>query len=72
MVPLPPAPQGQATPVPPIIDTTSSQAGASFGRRGSRQPPTNDQASVSNISAVSINGQSYHGAVFDTNGTRIG
>jgi hypothetical protein len=67
----PPPPPGRAPTVPPVIDTNASQAGASFGRRGTRQN-NNDNNSVSNISMVSINGQSYNGAVFDSNGNRLG
>jgi hypothetical protein len=68
MVQLPPPPVGTA-PVPPIISTNSTQAGASFGRRGTRNQPTDN--SVSNISMVSINGQPYNGAIYDAQGTRI-
>ena len=71
MIQLPPPPQGNLPPIPPIIDTNANQAGASFGRRGTRQPP-NDQGSISNISAVSINGQSYQGAIYDSRGNRLG
>ena len=69
MIQLPPPPVGNA-PVPPVISTTSLQAGASFGRRGTRNQPTDN--SVSNISMVSINGQSYNGAVYDPQGNRLG
>ena len=69
MIQLPPPPVGNA-PVPPVISTTSLQAGASFGKRGTRNQPTDN--SVSNISMVSINGQSYNGAVYDSQGNRLG
>jgi hypothetical protein len=64
VVPLPPPP------VPAIINTNALQAGTSFGRQGSRAPPTSDQ-SQSNISMISINGRSYSGPIFDTNGNRL-
>lgn len=70
MIQLPPPPQGNHPPVPPVIDTSASNAGASFGRRGTRQPP--DQNSVGNVSMVSINGQSYSGAIYDSRGNRLG
>ena len=66
--PLPPAvPFGTAPPIPPVIDTNPNQAGAAFGRRGSRQPPSGDAS----IGQVSINGRSYNGPVYDSNGNRI-
>ena len=68
----PPPPPGRAPTIPPIIDTNASQAGATFGRRGTRQQNHHDNNSVSNISMVSINGQSYSGAVYDSNGNRLG
>lgn len=71
MIPLPPPPPANAPPVPPVIDTAASHAGASFGRQGTRQAPT-DQQSVGNVSMVSINGRSYSGAVFDARGNRLG
>ena len=76
-VPLPPAPNAHAaiTPppdtVPPVVDTNARQAGATFGRQGSRIPPSNDTQSVGSISAVSINGRSYSGAVYDSAGNRL-
>ena len=68
-IPLPPVPLAPVPPIPPIINTNPHQAGASFGRRGSRQPP--DNSSVGQVSAISINGRSYTGSVFDANGNRI-
>ena len=67
-VPLPPQPVGTPPPVPAIISTNASQAGSYFGRQGSRAPPSSDQ---SNISMISINGRSYNGPIFDTNGNRL-
>ena len=64
MIPLPPPP------IPAIIKTNPLLAGSSFGRQGSRAPSTSDQ-SQSNISMISINGQSYNGPIFDTNGNRL-
>lgn len=64
---LPPAPDNHA-PIPPVIDTNPVQAGTSFGRRGSRQPPNSGQSSVSQ---VSINGQSHFGPIYDANQNRI-
>ena len=67
--PLPPAvPPVTAPPIPTVIDTDPAEAGAAFGRRGSRQPPTSGDSS---IGLVSINGRSYTGPVFDTNRNRI-
>ena len=65
--PLPPHPGNNIPPIPPIINTDPHHAGNAFGRRGSRHPP---EAS-SQISAVSINGRSYNGSIFDANGNRI-
>ena len=70
MVQLPPPPQFIAPPIPPVINTDASQAGASFGRQGSRQRQDNN--SSSNLSVVSINGQSYSGAIYDSRGNRLG
>lgn len=70
----PPPPPGtlplQPPPVPAIINTNALQAGSSFGRQGSRTPLASDQ-SQSNISMISINGRSYSGPIFDTNGNRL-
>ena len=65
--PLPPVPFGTAPPIPPVIETNPHQAGAAFGRRGSRQPPSTDAS----IGQVSINGRSYAGSIYDANGNRI-
>lgn len=71
---LPPPPANGVPPIPPIIDTSASRAGASFGRRGTRAAASQngDAQSVGNISMVSINGQSYTGAVYDSQGNRLG
>ena len=80
IVPLPPAPQPgtvmipPASPspnssVPPVINTNASTAGASFGRRGTRVPNSNN--STSQVSMVSINGTTYNGPIFDGNGNRL-
>ena len=61
----PAVPLGTAPLIPTVIDTDPAQAGAAFGRRGSRQPPTSGDSS---IGQVSINGRSYAGPVFDANG----
>ena len=53
--------------VPPVINTSASTAGRSFGRQGTRVPSD----SVSQISQVSINGQSYSGPIYDANQNRI-
>ena len=69
-VPLPSLPS-QTTPIPPIINNNTSQYGAAFGRRGSyttHQPTDN---SVGHTSAVSINGNSYNGSIFDSNGNLL-
>ena len=60
-------------PIPPVINTNAQQAGASFGRQGTRSHSNNTSAggSVSQVSMVSINGQSNNGPVFDSNGNRI-
>ena len=68
MLPLPPPPS-QTPPIPPIINTNPSQAVAAFGRQGSHNPQQYTDNSVGHISAVSINGQSYNGSIFDANGT---
>ena len=70
MVQLPPPPHNLVPPIPPVIDTNASHAGASFGRQGSRQRQENTNSS--NLSVVSINGQSYSGAVYDSRGNRLG
>ena len=70
MVPLP-LPTSQTRPIPPIINTNPSQAGALFGRRGSHNPPQPTYNSVGHILAVQINGHSYNGSIFDANGTRL-
>ena len=68
-VPPPPmVPLGHAPPIPPVINTNPSEAGAAFGRRGTRQPPPSGDSS---IGQVSINGRTYNGPVFDSNGNRI-
>ena len=74
MIPLPPPPPPIVPGIPPIINTNPSQAGASFGRRGTHntnQQQENDNNTVSNVSMISINGRNYNGAVFDANGNRI-
>ena len=70
---LPPPPPGDTIPVPPVVDTDPSRAGASFGRRGTRRGNESggDSGSVSQVSMVSINGRSYNGPVFDATGNRI-
>ena len=66
--PLPPAvPFGTTPPIPSAIETNPNQAGAAFGRRGSRQPPSGDAS----IGQVSINGCNYNGSIHDSNGNRI-
>ena len=70
MVSLPPSPS-QTPPVPTIINTNLSQAGAAFGRLGSCNTHQSTDNSMGHISAVSINGQSYNGCIFDANGTRL-
>ena len=73
---LPPAPSNpvalspptmSARGVPPIINTSASTAGNTFGRSGTRI----SSDSVSQISQVSINGQTYNGPLFDANHNRI-
>ena len=77
-VPLPPPPNAHTNIMPPsvnqpppVIDTTARSAGATFGRQGTRNPHTSDNHSVGTMSAVSINGRSYNGAVYDSSGNRI-
>lgn len=70
MIALPPAPSGDHPPVPPVINTIASTAGQSFGRRGTRQPPANDDAtSLASISIV--NGRQYRGQVNDASGNPL-
>ena len=69
-LPLLPSPS-QTSPILPIINTNHIQAGAAFGRQGSRTPQKSADNSVGHILDVSINGQSYDGYIFDTNITRI-
>ena len=70
MVPIPPPPPPRTSPVPPIIQTNANEAGSSFGRSASRQPPS-DSSTIGQVSLVSINGQPYHGPIFDSNNNRI-
>ena len=70
MVPLPPPPS-HTPPILPIINTNPSQSGDSFGRQVSRNPHQYTDNSVGHISAVSINGQSYNGSIYDANLTRL-
>ena len=70
MVPLPPPPS-QSPPIPPIINTNPSKAGVALRRRGSLTPHQSTDNSVGHILAVSINGQSYNGSIFDADGTRL-
>ena len=65
--PLPPVSYGTAPPIPTVIETNPIQAGAAFGRRGSRQPPSMDAW----IGQVTINGRNYAGSIYDANGNRI-
>ena len=67
LLPVPP----KAPPIPPIINTNPSQAGAVFGRKGSRTPLQPTDNSVGNILDVSIDGHSYNGSIFDANGNRL-
>lgn len=77
--PLPPPPLRQAlnppasqsNNVPPVINTNATTAGQSFGRSGICVNPNEDGGSVSQVSMVSINGQNYNSAVFDSNGQRL-
>ena len=72
--PLPPPPtHGMVPPPPPVpfINTNASQTGSSFGRQGTRIAPSSDSTQISNVSAVTINGQTYNGPVFDRNNNRI-
>ena len=71
-VPMPPPPARTIAQVPPVINTQASQAGASFGRSGTRQGPNHASSeSVSQVSMTSINGQPYPGPVYDANRNRI-
>ena len=70
MVPLPPTPS-QTPPISPRIITNPIQAGAAFGRQISRYTHQSTDNSVGHISAVSINGQSYNGSIFDANRTQL-
>ena len=67
---IPPPPPSATSPVPPIINTNAQNAGSSFGRHGTRVPASSSD-SVSHVSAVTINGQSYNGPVYDANNNRI-
>jgi len=71
MVPLSPLPAGTAPHVPAIINTNPLHAGDSFGRQGSRALPVPPPSDQSNISMISINGRSYNGPIFYTNGNRL-
>jgi hypothetical protein len=64
-IPPPPPPVLPPPPInPPVANpANNNEAGANFGRQGSRQ---RDNASV--MSVVSINGQQYNGNVYDRNG----
>ena len=53
------------------MNTNIIQSGAAFGIRVSRTTHQPTDNSVGHISAVSINGFSYNGSIFDTNGTRL-
>ena len=55
---------GNAT---PVINTSASTAGSTFGRTGTRVQSDN----VRQISQISINGQRYNGPVYDANHNRI-
>ena len=69
IVNIPPPPPRQQVPIPPsnANNAPSTQdAGAQFGRQGSRTPP----GSVS-VSSVSINGTPYTGQVFDRFGNLL-
>ena len=69
---MPPPPARTVAQIPPVINTQASQAGASFGRSGTRQGPNHlSSESVSQVSMTSINGQPYSGPVYDSNRNRI-
>ena len=70
MVPSPPE-LSQTPHIPTIINTNPSQSGAAFARRGSRTPYQPKDNSVGYILAISINGHSYNGSIFDANGTQL-
>ena len=59
MVPLPSAPAPTAAPIPPIVHTNASEAGASFGRRGAGTSVASSVSGDANVSMVSVNGQPY-------------
>ena len=69
MVPLPLSPS-QTPPISNLINTNPRKSGAAFRRRGPRTPHQPTDNSVRHILAVSINGHSYNGSIFDANGTR--
>ena len=70
MVPLHPAPS-RSPPIPHIINNNPSQYGAVFRTQGSHTPHQPTDNSVGYILAVSINGHSYNGSIFDANGTQL-
>ena len=70
MVTLRPEPS-QTPPIPPIININPIQSEAAFSRRGSRSTKQPTYNSVGYILAVSINGHSYNGSIFDANRTLL-
>ena len=70
MVPLPPVPS-QTPPIQPIMNTNLSQAGDAFRRRGSCTPHQPTDTLLVHILALSINGNSYNGSIFDSNGNLL-
>ena len=65
------SPPPQTPTIPPIIKTNPIQYGDAFGRQGSCTPHQSTDNSVGHISAVSINGKSYNGSIFDANENRL-
>ena len=64
-------PMVQTPPIPPIINNIPSQAKDALRRQGYRTSHQPTYNSVERISAVSTNGHSYNGSIFDINGTRL-
>lgn len=65
IIQLPPRANGQQ-PIPPIVNTGTSQAGSQFGRSGQR---SSGDGSVSTVSMV--NGVQYNGPLYDANGRPV-
>ena len=68
-IPLPPVPAPMDPPstIPPVVMTNATNTGQSFGRNGSCVRASD----TSTISSVTINGRTFQGPIFDSNGNPI-